>query len=263
MKNKTEVTILGCGSSLGVPRIDGYWGRANKNNSKNYRTRCSIFVKYKNINVIIDTSPDIKYQILKNKIKNIDAVIYTHEHADQTHGINELRPFYWKNKKKIPLYASLKTIRSLKRSFSYLFIKKSLYYEPIFKEKIVNKKNFKIKKKNQSIFFSPLELIHGDIKSYGFLFNEIAYLPDCNKITLKSLNKLSDLKLLIIDCLKFKKHPTHLNFNSVIKYINIIKPNKTILTNLHSDIDYNYIRNKLNKVSKKITPAYDNQKFFI
>ena len=263
MSNKTEVTILGCGSSLGVPRIDGYWGRANKNNPKNYRTRCSIFIRFKNINIIIDTSPDIKYQILKNRIKKIDAVIYTHEHADQTHGINELRPFYWKKKKKIPIYGNLETLRSLKRSFSYLFIKRSFYYNPIFKKKVINKKNFKIKKDSKSILFSPLELIHGKIRSYGFLFNEIAYMPDCNQIPTKTLNKLFNLKLLIIDCLKFKKHPTHLNFNSVIKYINIIKPKKTILTNLHSDIDYNYIRNKLNKVSKKITPAYDNQKFFI
>ena len=111
--------------------------------------------------------------------------------------------------------------------------------------------------------FSPLELIHGKIRSYGFLFNKIAYMPDCNKIPTKTLNKLSNLKLLIIDCLKFKKHPTHLNFNSVIKYIDILEPKKTILTNLHSDIDYNYIKSKLKKISKKIKPAYDNQKIFI
>ena len=99
--NKTEITILGCGSSLGVPRIDGYWGRANKKNSKNYRTRCSLFIKYKSMNIIIDTSPDIKNQILKNKIKNIDYVIYTHEHADQTHGINELRPFFRSEERRV------------------------------------------------------------------------------------------------------------------------------------------------------------------
>jgi phosphoribosyl 1,2-cyclic phosphate phosphodiesterase len=260
---KTQIIILGCGSSFGVPRIDGNWGKANKKNRKNYRTRCSLFIKYKNINIIIDTSPDIKSQIIKNKIKNIDAVIYTHTHADQSHGINELRPFYWKNKKKIPLYGSIETIRSLKKSFSYLFIKKSVYYKPIFNEKIINKKSFIIKKKKHSISFSPIELFHGDIKSNGFLFNKIAYLPDCNKITLRSLNKLSNLKLLIIDCLRFRRHPTHLNFNAAINYINIIKPKKAILTNLNSDIDYNYIRNKLINVSKKIKPAYDNQKILI
>ena len=258
--SKTEVTILGCGSSLGVPRIDGYWGKANKKNPKNYRTRCSIFVKYKNINVIIDTSPDIKSQMLKNKIKKIDAAIYTHEHADQTHGINELRPFYWKNKKKIPIYGNLETLRSLKRSFPYLFIKKSFYYNPIFKKKLINNKNFIIKKDKKSILFSPLELIHGKIISYGFLFNEIAYMPDCNKIPAKSLDKLSNLKLLIIDCLKFKTHSTHLNYKECINYINKIKPKKAILTNLHSDMDYSKLKKKLKYKYPNIIPAYDNFK---
>ena len=98
MKNK--FTILGCGSSLGAPWITNYWGKLNKNNKKNIRTRCCAHIQYKNISILIDTSPDIKDQIKKNKIKNIDAVMYTHEHADQTVGIFELRPFFWKNKKK-------------------------------------------------------------------------------------------------------------------------------------------------------------------
>ena len=115
--SKTQITILGCGSSLGVPRRDNYWGKTDKNNPKNYRTRCSIYIKYRNMNIIIDTSPDIKQQLLKNKIKKIDAVIYTHEHADQTHGINELRPFYWNNKKKIPVFSDTKTSKYLLTSF--------------------------------------------------------------------------------------------------------------------------------------------------
>ena len=99
--DKDKIIILGSGSSVGVPRIDGYWGRANKNDLKNNRTRCSIYIKYKSLNILIDTSPDIRSQLLKNKITKIDNVIYTHDHADQTHGINELRPFFWKNKKKL------------------------------------------------------------------------------------------------------------------------------------------------------------------
>ena len=95
-----KIIILGSGSSMGVPRIDGYWGRANKNNIKNNRTRCSIYIKYKNLNVLIDTSPDLRSQLLKNKIKKIDNVVYTHDHADQTHGINDLRPFFGKIRKK-------------------------------------------------------------------------------------------------------------------------------------------------------------------
>lgn len=260
--SKTQVTILGCGSSLGVPRIDNYWGNADKNNSKNYRTRCSLFVKYGNLNIIIDTSPDIKQQLLANKIKKIDAVIYTHEHADQTHGINELRPFFWINKKKLPIYSDQKTSKYLLASFEYLFKKKSKFYKPILINKII-KKEFIIKKNFNVIKFIPIKVRHGDIYANGYRFNDIVYLSDCSFISKTSLKKLNNIKLLIIDCLKFKKHKTHLNFNQCINYIHIIKPEKTILTNLHSDIDYLKIKNKLSKISKTIFPAYDGLKLLI
>ena len=262
MSNKTEVTILGCGSSLGVPRIDGYWGRANKNNPKNYRTRCSLLVKYKNINVIIDTSPDIKSQMLANKIKKIDAVIYTHEHADQTHGINELRPIFWLNKKKIDVYSDKKTSSYLLKSFKYLFFKNSRYYEPIFKNKIIKNKII-IKKNKNSITFDRIKVSHGDINASGYLFNGIVYISDCSSISKKNLKKILNPNLLIIDCLKFKNHPTHLNFKKSLYYINILKPKKTILTNLHSDIDYSNFKKKLKRISSKIIPAFDGLKIKI
>jgi phosphoribosyl 1,2-cyclic phosphate phosphodiesterase len=255
--SKTEVTILGCGSSLGVPRIDGYWGRANKKNPKNYRTRCSIFIKYRNINVIIDTSPDIKYQMLNNKIKKVDAVIYTHEHADQTHGINELRPFYWLNKKKIDVYADKKTSSYLLKTFKYLFFRKNKYYEPILNNKIVKNKIF-IKKKKNSITFTRIKVCHGDINASGYLFNKIAYISDCSFIPFEEHEKLCSLDLFIIDCLKYKNHKTHLNFKEMLYYVKKFKPKKTILTNLHSDIDYSKIKKKLNKIKLNIIPAYDN-----
>ena len=260
--SKTEVTILGCGSSLGVPRIDGYWGSANKKNPKNYRTRCSIFIKYKNINVIIDTSPDIKNQLLKNRIKKIDAIIYTHEHADQTHGINELRPIFWLNKKKIDVFSDKKTSKYLLKSFKYLYFKQSKHYEPILKNNIIKNK-FLLKKNKNSIEFEAIKVRHGDINSNGYIFNKIGYISDCSEISKKTLKKLLNLKLLIIDCLKYKPHPTHLSFNKCLFYINLLKPKKTILTNLHSDIDYNFLKKKLLFFSKEITPAYDGLKFVI
>jgi len=254
--SKTEVTILGCGNSLDVPRIDGYWGSANKKNPKNYRTRCSLFVKYKNINVIIDTSPDIKNQLLKNRIKKIDAVIYTHEHADQTHGINELRPIFWFNKKRIDVYSNKKTSSYLLKSFKYLFFKKSKYYEPILNNKIINKK-ITIKKNKNSITFEPIKVSHGDISANGNMFNGIVYISNCSSISSENLKKILNPNLLIIDCLKFKKNATHLNFKKSLYYINKIKPKKTILTNLHSDIDYSSFKKKLEMISKKIKPAFD------
>jgi phosphoribosyl 1,2-cyclic phosphate phosphodiesterase len=260
--SKTQITILGCGSSLGVPRIDNYWGKADKKNPKNYRTRCSLFIKYKNLNIIIDTSPDIKQQLLKNRIKKIDAVIYTHEHADQTHGINELRPFYWINKKKIPIYANKKTLSYLLNSFKYLFVQKSRYYKPILKMNKINN-NFILKKNKKFIKLEVIKVKHGDINCNGYLFNKIAYISDCSFISKNNLKKLENIKLLIIDCLKFKSHKTHLNFKKCLTYIKKIKPKKTILTNVHSDIDYSFLKYKLLKISKNIIPGYDGLKVVI
>ena len=259
---KTELILLGCGSSLGVPRIDGHWGSANKKNKKNRRMRCSLFVKHKGIHIIIDTSPDMKNQLLNNKIKKIDFVVYTHDHADQTHGINELRPFFWINKKKIPIYANKKTSNYLLNSFKYLFVKQSKYYKPILKMNIINN-NFFIKKNKNSIKIETIKVRHGDINSNGYLFNKIAYISDCSSISNKSLKKLMNLKLLIIDCLKFKSHPTHLNFKKCVSYIKILNPKKTILTNLHSDIDYSFLKRKLFKISKNIIPGYDGLRVVI
>jgi phosphoribosyl 1,2-cyclic phosphate phosphodiesterase len=259
---KTEIILLGCGSSVGVPRIDGYWGKADKKNKKNYRMRCSLYVKYKNINIIIDTSPDVKNQLLNNKIKKVEFVVYTHDHADQTHGINELRPFFWNNKKKISIYADKKTSNYLINSFKYLFVKQSKYYKPILKMNII-KNNFFLKKKTSSIQLETIRVRHGDINSNGYLFNKIAYISDCSSISSKSLKRLMNLKLLIIDCLKFKSHETHLNFKECLSYIKILKPKKTILTNLHSDIDYLFLRKKLLKISKNIVPGYDGLKVAI
>ena len=259
---KTEIILLGCGSSLGVPRIDGYWGKAKKQNKKNYRTRCSLFIKYGDMNILIDTSPDIKIQLLKNKVKKIDFVVYTHDHADQTHGINELRPFFWIKKKKIPIYADKKTSNYLLKSFKYLFVRESKYYEPILKMNII-KHFFALKKKNDTLKIEEIKVKHGDINCNGYLFNQICYLSDCSSISKKSLDKLKNLKLLIIDCLKFKKHMTHLNYDECMKIVKKIKPEKTILTNLHSDLDYKKLKEKLEKKYKKIYPAYDGMKIII
>jgi phosphoribosyl 1,2-cyclic phosphate phosphodiesterase len=260
--NKDKIIILGSGSSLGVPRIDGYWGRADKKDLKNNRTRCSIYIKNKNLNILIDTSPDIRSQLLKNKITKIDNVIYTHDHADQTHGINELRTFFWKNKKKIDVYTNRNTAKTLYKSFNYLFIKKSKFYNPILKMNIIKKK-FLINKNKNKISFEPIIVAHGDTKAYGYIFKKIAYISDCSYISKKELKKLYNLNILIIDCLKFKKHKTHLNYYEAIKYIKILKPKKAILTNLHSDIDYRKLKNKLLKEKINTTPAYDGMKILI
>ena len=246
-----KFTILGCGSSLGSPWITNYSAKLKKN-SKNIRTRCCAHIQKANLSILIDTSPDIKSQFLNNKIRSLDAIIYTHEHADQTSGIFEMRPFFWKNKKKIPVYASSRTIKELKDKYTFCFSQRH-GYKPIMKANTIKKK-FLIKKDNTQLFVNAFEVEHGMIKSTGYRFDDIAYISDCNKISNSVAKKLLNLKYLIIDCLRKEKHPSHFNFDDAISFIKLVKPQKTILTNLHVDMDYYYLKKKL---PKHIIPAFD------
>ncbi len=252
---KNLFTILGCGSSLGAPWITNFNGNLIKN-KKNIRTRCCAHIQKGNLSVLIDTSPDIKYQFLRNKITSLDAIIYTHEHADQTSGIFEMRPFFWKNKKKIPVYGSLRTIRELKDKYTFCFSERH-GYKPIMKANTVKNK-FIIKKGTNNLNIDPFDVTHGMINATGFVFDKIAYISDCNKISKQSIKKLNNLNFLIIDCLKKDKHPSHFNYDDALNLIKIIKPKKSILTNLHVDLDYFNLKKKL---PKNIIPAYDGLSF--
>ena len=252
---KSKFTILGCGSSLGTPWITNYSGKLKKD-LKNQRTRCCAHIQKGNLSVLIDTSPDIKNQFLKNKIKSLDAIIYTHEHADQTSGIFEMRPFFWKNKKKIPIYGSSRTINELKDKYTFCFSQRH-GYKPIMKANIIKNK-FIIKKKITSLKIDSFDVTHGLIKATGFVIEKIAYISDCNHIPNKSLNKLLNLNYLIIDCLRKEKHPSHFNYDDALRLINKVKPKKAILTNLHVDLDYFKLKKKL---PKNIIPAYDGLVF--
>tara|TARA_Y100000590_G_scaffold438801_1_gene562037 strand:+ start:1380 stop:2153 length:774 start_codon:yes stop_codon:yes gene_type:complete len=254
-----KFTILGCGYSLGVPRIDGSFGECNPTNKKNYRTRCSALISSKNINILVDTSPDLKFQLIKNKIKNINKIFYTHPHADQTHGINDLRLFYLKNQKRMPVYADKNTRSYLLSSFKYCF-KNVSEYPPILKMNNLKKvHNFKDVKDNISIKSIPVR--HGKINSLCYIINQkCAYASDINKIYKKDLNHFFNLKYLIIDCLRLKHHYSHFNLNDVLNLIKFIKPKKTILTNLNHEMDYSSLKSKL---PKYIEPAYDGLSFLI
>ena len=253
---KNIFTILGCGSSLGSPWITNF--KANlKNHPKNLRTRCCAHVQRGNLSVLIDTSPDIKYQFLKNKINRLDSILYTHEHADQTSGIFEMRPFFWQNKSKIPIYGSKRTINQLRKKHSYCFTAQ-YGYKPIMKTKIIKNKFF-IKKGNCKLNFKPFDVIHGEIKATGYVIdNKVSYISDCNKIMKKNLNLLLNLDFLVLDCLKYKKHPSHLNLEEALEIIKFLKPKKAILTNLHTDLDYFRLKKLL---PKNVIPAYDGLKF--
>lgn len=253
MENK--FTILGCGSSLGSPWITNYWGSC-KINKKNTRTRCSAHFSFENMSILIDTSPDIKQQFRDNNLKDIDAVLYTHAHSDQISGIFELRPFFWKNKQKINIYGSSSTINELKIKYDFCFIHK-LGYVPILKANVINKK-FIIKKNSKSINIKSFEAQHGLIKSSIYIFKKIAYMSDCNHVPDKYIKDLYGLNYLILDCLRKKPHSSHFNLDQALSFANKVNAKKTILTNLHVDLDYNELKKKL---PKNIIPAYDGLSF--
>ena len=249
-------TVLGCGSSLGSPWINKYKGILNLKNKRNIRTRCCAHIQYDKLSIILDTSPDIKKQILDNNIKNVDSILYTHEHTDQSSGIFEMRPFFWQNKKKIPIYGSKRTIKELVSKYTFCF-KKRFGYSPIMKSNIVNR-SFYIKKGKSQLRVTPFQVKHGQIESTGYRFKNICYISDCNQIYKKSFNCLKKLDCLIIDSLRRKKHPSHFNVEDALKLIHEVKPKRGILTNLHVDLDYDILKKEL---PKNVVPAYDGMSF--
>ena len=249
-----KFTILGCGSSMGVPRPDGYFGKCNPNNLKNYRTRCSAILQTKTDNVLIDTSPDLRTQLIKNKINKIDKVLYSHMHADQTHGINDLRVFFIKKKKPIPIYADRSTKKYLNNAFSYCFKNSNKEYPAILKINLI-KSNFLIKNGTKNIKVRSIKVEHGKVECMCYIFEKkLAYISDVSKIYKKDYRFFKKLKYLIIDCLWYNFHPSHFNLETSLSIIKKFNPKKAILTNLSPVLDYKELKKKL---PTNVVPAHD------
>ena len=246
--------ILGCGSSMGVPRPDGFFGNCDPKNKKNYRTRCSALIKTSKENILIDTSPDLRQQLIRHKIKKIDKVLYSHMHGDQTHGINDLRSFYINSRKQINVYADKNTSKYLINTFSYIFNSYSKEYPATLK---LNKlpKNLFAKNNLKKISIRSIIVEHGKVKSNCFIVDKkLAYISDVNKIYDKDNKYLKNLKYLIIDCLWYNFHPSHFNLETSLEVIKKFKPKKAILTNLSPVLDYKILKKKL---PKNVIPAHD------
>ena len=246
--------ILGCGSSMGVPRSDGFFGKCNPNEKKNYRSRCSALISSDKINILIDTSPDLRSQLLKNKIKKIDKVFFSHMHADQTHGINDLRVFFIKRKKPLPIYTDKNTKNYLSNNFSYCFKNTNSEYPAILKLNLVKNK-FYVKNGSKKISVRSLKVKHGKVKSICYIFDrKLAYISDVSKIYNKDFKYFKNLKYLIIDCLWYKFHPSHFNLETSLSMIKLFKPKKAILTNLSPVLDYNTLKKM---IPNNVIPAHD------
>ena len=257
------LTILGCGSSGGVPRIGGDWGLCDPGNSKNRRRRCSILLEKTEsagtTRLLLDTSPDLREQMLSAGVGEIDGVCFSHDHADHTHGIDELRGFYLRQRRRVPIWADESTMAMLKRKFSYCFeTAAGSDYPPIVMPNLIEPgQEVAITGAGGTIPVTPFEVHHGNIEALGFRFGNTAYTPDLNGIPVASVPYLSGLDLWIVDALKRTPHPSHFCLEDTLRAIARFKPRRAILTNMHIDMDYDTLRAEL---PAGVEPAYDGLK---
>ena len=237
-----EVTILGCGSSGGVPLIGNIWGPCNPNDSRNTRRRVSILVKKNKKTFLVDTSPDLRMQMLDAKVKDVDAVLYTHSHADHVHGIDDLRAFCWQRKdnKPLPIYSDQYTIDQITNRFDYAFENKYGPAVPSLAANTISIGNNTI----QGVNVEAIKQIHGKGFSLGYRFDNVAYSTDVNNLPNESMEQLKDLDLWIVDCVRYEPHYSHSHFDQTISWIKKLKPKRAILTHMGHWLDYTELKNK-------------------
>ncbi|WP_169569134.1 MBL fold metallo-hydrolase [Sneathiella limimaris] len=251
-----KVTILGCGTSGGVPRIGNEWGACDPNEPKNRRRRCSIMVEDQGTRVLIDTSPDIREQLLDAGVDYLDGVVWTHEHADQCHGIDELRVLAIRNRERVDVWGDDATLSVLKRRFDYCF--KQLDGSPY--PAILNDHLIEGPFKVGNIDFIPFEQDHGAIHSLGFRMGKIGYSNDLVNLDDRGFEILEGIDTWIVDAMRYTPHPTHVNVETALKWIERLKPRRAVLTNMHVDLDYQTLKQEL---PDGVEPAYDGMEIVV
>ncbi|MEE7439306.1 MBL fold metallo-hydrolase [Methylobacterium oryzae] len=252
--------ILGCGSSGGVPRVGSGWGACDPAEPRNRRRRCSILVERASgagrTTLLVDTSPDLREQLIDAGVTRLDGVLYTHAHADHTHGIDDLRPLVIAMRARIPVYADALTRSLLTARFGYCFeTPPGSAYPPILDLRdLAAGRDLTLEGEGGAITVESLPVEHGNEAALGFRFGAAAYMPDVSLIPEASLARLRGLDLLIIDALRDTPHPTHFSVSDALALIESVRPRRAVLTNLHTDLDYGALAARL---PAGIVPAYD------
>jgi phosphoribosyl 1,2-cyclic phosphate phosphodiesterase len=249
-----KITVLGCGSSGGLPLIGNDWGKCDPQNPKNRRTRASILIEDKDTTLLIDTSPDMREQLLRENVQKIDAVLYTHAHADHCHGIDDLRSMNWRMQKPIDIYADVHTLDKLTHRFDYIFKQRGegdTYYKPSLNPHILHP--------YETIHFGklgvlPFEQDHTYQTTLGFRVGNFAYTTDAKALNEQAFQALTDIDVWIVDCVSRKPHPTHSHLEQTLAWIDRVKPKIAYLTHMGQGLDYQTLCNEL---PESIRPAYD------
>jgi phosphoribosyl 1,2-cyclic phosphate phosphodiesterase len=261
-----NVTILGSGSSGGVPRPALGWGACDPRNPRNRRRRTSLLVERRNgagvTRILVDTSPDLREQLLDAEVDWLDAVLFTHEHADHTHGIDDLRGLFIHRRRRVDVYLDEPTSKAVRARFGYCFeAPAGSEYPPIVTEHRLRPGSaVTVTGEGGPITALPVLQEHGDISSLGFRFGPLAYSCDLSGLPEASVAALAGTQLWIVDALRYQPHPSHFSVDDALAWIERIKPGRAILTNLHSDLDYEELRSKL---PAHVEPAFDGLKLML
>ena len=259
---RIRFTLLGTGSSGGVPRIGNDWGACDPSEPKNRRRRCSALIEYsdddannKVTRVLIDTSPDLREQLLSAGVDALDAVFITHDHADQTHGLDDLRALALRSRKRIPIHMDEITAATLTKKFSYCF-EGSNGYPPILdlQPHLIDDTLHSVQGNGGDVELRPLRQVHGNIPSLGFRIGGLAYCNDVSDFPEQTLGALRDLDVFVVDALRYTPHPTHAHLEQTLGWIEQLKPKRAVLTNLHVDMDYATL---LSDLPEGVEPGFD------
>jgi phosphoribosyl 1,2-cyclic phosphate phosphodiesterase len=259
MSATLELTILGCGSSGGVPRADGDWGLCDPAEPKNFRTRCSLLVRRlgegAQTTALVDASPELRIQTAKAGVRRLDAVLLTHDHADQVHGLDDVRAFYLRQQARIPCWMDASTDRTMMRRFGYIFEGEGGYPAICDRQAIPPHGDaWRVDGPSGAIPVTTFDQDHGGVRSVGYRFGGVAYSSDVVGLDEAAFAALADLDVWIVDALRRRPHPTHAHLERALEWIARVRPRRAILTNMHIDMDYETLRAEL---PDGVEPAYD------
>ncbi|GGB04329.1 MBL fold metallo-hydrolase [Allosediminivita pacifica] len=258
MSGELRFTILGCGSSGGVPRLGGNWGDCDPEDPRNFRRRCSLLVERETEDgttaVLVDTSPDMRAQLLDARIGRLDGVVWTHSHADHVHGLDDLRQIVFNTRERLNVWADGPTQDALINRFGYAFTQpEGSPYPPILSMHTIDGP-VTIEGAGGPLTFTPFEVEHGAIDALGFRIGDVAYLPDVVEIPDAAWPHLQGLECWILDALRRDPHPTHAHLAKSLEWIEKVAPTRAVLTNMHIDLDYAAVEEE---TPAHVTPAYD------
>ncbi|MGA8852953.1 MAG: MBL fold metallo-hydrolase [Christiangramia sp.] len=252
-----EVIFLGTGTSQGIPVIGSDHPVCLSDNPKDRRLRVSMLIKWNDLNILIDCGPDFRQQMLTNNVKKLDAIFYTHEHNDHTAGLDDIRPFFFRQGD-IPVYAHERVLKALKKRFDYIFITENKYPgAPGVSEHIIENSPFNF----HGLTVTPVDFMHNRLQVFGFRMEDFAYLTDLKSIEDKEVEKLSDLKVLVISALRIEPHHSHFNLEEALAFISRVKPEKAYLTHIshmmgfHEEVEQ--------QLPENVFLAYDNLKITV